>query len=274
MKINLYIVHHKRIEIPIAPCLIPIHTERTDGDNIADKKNYCELRAHYWVWKNAHLTDNDYVGFFHYRRYLDFSRGKALALPVQKRPLPYRIVRWPQAEQYISKQVSDCVEGFDAIASIWEYTGISPWKRYPQSVAQHIEDLQLIYQILKKEYPEFSSAADTYLSGKGEYYGNMFLMRWPLFQNYCTWLFSILGEFDSQVVFPMPRTNGFLGERLFGIYFTWLQSQPNVRCGELPRLHFSGYDDAQHRFTFKRVINTFIPPGSYQRSFVRAFLRK
>lgn len=274
MKFNLYIVHHKDVKIPVMPCMIPIRSDRADGENIATKENYCELRAQYWVWKNTELSDGDYIGFFHYRRYLDFSKGKALSLPIVKRPLPYRISRFSVKKTYAEENIADCVEGFDVIAPVWEYTGISVWQRYSQSPKQRREDLQLVYDILQEKYPQFISAADTYLSGKGEYYGNIFLMRWPLFQDYCAWLFNILGEFERQVVFPIPRTNGFLGERLFGIYFTWLQLQPNVCVGELPRLHFSGYDDAEHRFTCKQIINIFFPPGSQRRSLICNFLKQ
>lgn len=273
MKICLYVAHHKDVKIPKAPYLIPIRSDRTDGKNIATKENYCELRAQYWVWKNTTLSDDDYVGFFHYRRYLDFSRGKALPLPLRKRPLPYRIVRWPQAEQYTSEHVADCIQDFDVIAPFWEYTGISVWQRYSQSERQHNGDLQLIYRILQEKYPQFIPAADTYRSGKGEYYGNMFLMRWPLFRDYCNWLFEILEEFDRRAIFPLPRTNGFLGERLFGVYFTWLQEQPGVRAGELPRLHFSAYDDSEHTFMKDRVINFLLPPGSWWRNIVREWIR-
>ena len=41
------------------------------GENISEKNSmYCELTAQYWAWKNLNA---DYYGFFHYRRYLNFS---------------------------------------------------------------------------------------------------------------------------------------------------------------------------------------------------------
>lgn len=274
MKINLYIVHHKDLLIQSTSCLLPIRSDRTDGDNIAVKECYCELRAQYWVWKNAQLSKDDYVGFFHYRRYLDFSRGRACALPLHKRGLPYRIVKWPSSEQYTEQKIVNCIEGFDVIAPIWEYTGVSVWDRYSQSKQQRNQDLQLIYNILKEKYPHFIHAADTYLSGKGEYYGNMYIMRWPLFQKYCAWIFEILNEFDSQVLSPLPRTNGFLGERLFGIYFTWLLEQKNVLCGELLRLHFWGYDDKRHKFIAKKFVNHLLPPGTLRRAKIAKLLNR
>ena len=44
------------------------------GENISEKNPmYCELTAQYWAWKNL---EADYYGFFHYRRYLNFSDRK------------------------------------------------------------------------------------------------------------------------------------------------------------------------------------------------------
>lgn len=44
------------------------------GDNISNKNDtYCELTALYWAWKNLDVA-YDYVGFFHYRRYLSFNK--------------------------------------------------------------------------------------------------------------------------------------------------------------------------------------------------------
>ena len=60
--------------------------------------------------------------------------------------------------------------------------------------------------------------------------------------NYMEWLFKILEEFElkkketSQTEIQ-PRLMGYLGERLFGIFYTY-QGQRGVKCAEVPYLKF------------------------------------
>lgn len=67
-----------------SPVIKPIHVGKANsldeiccagddsGDSISLKNPfYCELTAHYWVWKNTDISD--YVGFMHYRRHFNFS---------------------------------------------------------------------------------------------------------------------------------------------------------------------------------------------------------
>ena len=95
-----------------------------------------------------------------------------------------------------------------------------------------------------------------------------------MFQNYCRWLFDILHEFDLRVQAASNYVNGFLGERLFGVYFTWLQAQNDVSCGEYPRDHFSCYDDENHRMQRNAWFNLLFPPGSLRRIQIRRIFLK
>lgn len=86
--IKIYTCHHKPSAFLNASIIKPLHVGKTNsyndigcigddtGDNISFKNPfYCELTAHYWVWKNESLSD--YVGFMHYRRHLNFPQSRA-----------------------------------------------------------------------------------------------------------------------------------------------------------------------------------------------------
>lgn len=272
--IHLYVVTHKALTVSPPKTLQVIRADDARGDNVATKADYCELRAQYRVWKNVTFPSEDYVGFFHYRRYLDFSRQVFDCLSSEKRPVPYRLRRRPPQAEYAEEIIKEAIEGFDVIAPVFEYTGISVWERFRQRHSPCIEDLKLAYWVIREKYPEFLLSADRYLNGFGEYYGNIFVMRRALFDDYCTWLFDVLECVDSASKSNYPRKDGYLGERLFGIYFTWLQTRSNIRCGECPRLHFSCYDGISPRFLSMRMINAVFPPGSRRRSELVARVHK
>lgn len=233
-------------------------------------QNYSELWAHKKIWE-GHIADA--VGIFHYRRYLDLSKP-VLEFPLSsKRPIPYKIHQKPDINVYSKEKLELLMRNFDVIAPTAEWTGIPVYERFGQYSVHRKEDLKLVCDILLDLYPEFSDAAKQYLSGKIEYYGNLFLMRWKFFDQYCQILFKVLEHFEEQAQEPPPRTPGYLGERIFGIYFTWLQTQPNVHCGEVPRVHFWGYDDATHHFRRNMIINQMLPPGSVRRYWAKRLIK-
>lgn len=264
--IRLYVVYHKELDLPNISSLTFFRSDTMNGENIAHLKDYSELRAQFYVWKN---TRSNYVGFFHYRRYLELDKGKLFRLTTTKRPNPYRIQRIPEVGLYEEDKIAEIVSDLDVIAPVWEYTGISVRERYAMATGHRASDLQIIEEIISEKYPEYHAAAKEYLDGRGEYFGNIYIMKWGCFDNYCRWLFDILDQFDQRVKDLLPRTDGFLGERLFGIYFTWMRNIPKFKCAELPRLHFYGYDDRYHNFSSLRFINLLLPAGSRRRAVFR-----
>ena len=254
--VAIYTVYHKPLPLPESDALHPIDAGREDGEHLAYEENYSELRAHYWVWKNEPLADM--IGFFHFRRYLDLS-----AKPGK---IPYRIVREPDVSQYRSAVLLPLVQDAGIIAPRPEYTGLTVWQRYAIYPGQDVRDLQTVYRILSETQPSYRSAADDYLNGREEYYGNLFLMQREIFCAYCAWLFPILERFRKESPEAGPRTEGYLAERLFGIYLTWAK-QNGIPVRTVPRLHFTCYDDAGHHTAARRYLNFLLPPGSRLRGF-------
>ncbi|WP_252224089.1 DUF4422 domain-containing protein [Clostridium sp. ZBS2] len=256
--VKIFISYHKSINKINSPFVEMIPTDLEDGTNIAYKNNYCELRTQYYVWKH---NIPEYVGFFQFRRYLDISR-EVCDINTYKKPRPYTIRNSPNIEEISLEKILNFKEQYDVIAPIPEYNGISVYKRYAVSKGHRKKDLDMVVNILLDKYPYFNEAVETYLNGFSEYYGNMFFMKKHIYDEYCSWLFDILFTFDEQAVDVLPKTNGYLGERLFGIYFTYLKLQNKLLLGELARVHFSCYDDINHNLKRQKIINTFFPPGS------------
>lgn len=263
--IKIYISHHNPINKLDLPFIEMISTNVEDSENIANKDKYCELRTQYYIWKKY---IPEYVGFFQFRRYLDISR-EVCEVNAKKKLRPYVIRKNPSTKEMSLDRILNLKRKYDVVAPIPEYTGVSVYKRYSLSKGHRKEDLDRVVNILLNKYPHFKDAVEIYLNGSYEYYGNMFFMKKSIFENYCSWLFCILFTFDEQVVDSLPKTNGYLGERLFGIYFTYLKLQDELSLGELPRVHFSCYDDMNHNLRKDKLINFLLPSGSKRKSTLR-----
>ena len=99
-------------------------------------------------------------------------------------------------------------------------------------------------------------------------------MRRDIFYQYCAWLFSIMDEFDASSInrgytAQEQRVNGYLAERLLGVYVAQMRRDPSVKFLELPRVHF---DNSRVRICQKRAINWVLPPGTRRRAMVKQIL--
>ena len=272
--IRLYVCCHKKSVVPSHPLLVPVQVgaaltgERLPGclpdnrgEHISEKnRSYCELTAQYWAWKNE---DAEYYGFFHYRRYLYPGVG-------EKRP--YRLEGTPTAallEKLGYDDLSKLVEGHDLILPMGEDMHLSVRAHYAAAPFHHGKDLALAETILEELHPEMKEAAEEYLSGTVQYFGNLFVMKRQLFFDYCGWLFPLLEEFDRRAdttgYSPQERrVDGYLAERLLGVYCTHRRKELSVL--ELPRVHF---EEDPAVLKKKRLLNGLLPPGSKRRSLIK-----
>lgn len=271
--IKLFVCCHQPTEVPKHPLLVPIQVGAalTDhhfpgflyddtGDNISIKnRSYCELTALYWAWKNV---DADYYGFFHYRRYL---------YPDIVAKRPYRIER--KAEISLLNRLGydsfgDVIQQYDLILPMGENMYIPVREHYAKASFQYRKDLTLTEEIMEELSPEYKPAMEEYLSGTVCYFGNIFIMQRAVFREYCGWLFPVLKEFDKRTdtggYTPQEmRVDGYLAERLLGVYYT--RHYSNLRVLKIPRVHF--YPSAE--YIQRKVLNALLPPGSRRRAYVK-----
>lgn len=220
------------------------------GENISSRNEaYSELTAHYWAWKNF---DADYYGFFHNRRYLSFNRiriWETKNIGIEIHTIDKNAI---EKIRLYEEEMRDLIERYDIILPK-RHSWLSEKKlgtnrnilhQYEISTNHEIKDLLSAIDILKRQHPEYGSAADNYLLSYEGFYYNIFIMRKELFFNYCEWLFPILDELYRNIDFSLhdsysKRVIGFISERLFGIFILFLiENNPDLRICELQNTYF------------------------------------
>ena len=264
--IKLFICCHERQAVPAHPLLRPLQVgaalagERfpgfahdDEGENISDKnRSYCELTGQYWAWKNVRA---DRYSFFHYRRYL---------YPDTDAKRPYIIRRDPDLEALGYDRFAALIGRYDMILPMGEDMRVPVRDHYARH--HRAADLALAEELVRQTHPEMAAALDTYLGGTVQFFGNIFIMGRDVFQDYCAWLFPLLAAFDGEVSDPGPRVDGYLAERLLGVYATYRRHE--LRTLELPRAHFY----AGGAYYKRRALNVLLPPGTKRRAAVKGVI--
>lgn len=233
-----------------------------DGENISAKnREYCELTAHYYAWKNI---EADYYGFCHYRRLLCFDNT------LKK---PYTAIGEPPADTRLFGGEDICqalCQEFEIIAPRSENMGMTAREHYCSSVFHYSADLEMFLKILSDKFGPLSGCADNYLAQNRQYFCNMFIMDKRHFFEYCEILFSILEEFDAKKErhgsFQSDRTDGYLGEIFTGIYISYARLN-GAGIMEIPRADI--YCGAR-----KRILYTLLPPETKRRFAVKKIIRR
>ena len=162
------------------------------GDNISDKnKQYCELTALYWLWKNC---NSDWVGLSHYRRRFLISKDEIKGL---------------------LKSDIDAVFTTPVINE--------PNVKFMYEKNHCAEDWQIMKNAVSNICPEYMNSVCAMELSDNYIPYNMFIMRKSFLDAYCEWLFPILEYCEKEIgkkddVYQ-NRYAGFLAERLMSVYF-------------------------------------------------------
>ena len=263
--IRIFVTSHKRVDMPASDILQMVqvgpalaHDRYRDalhddeGDSISAKNPmYCEMTTQYWAWKNVAC---DYAGFCHYRRYFNFSDT---VYPENE----YGEVMGDYIDEEACRRyglddesIRACIEGYDVITTgfktLADFPGdfATPREHYAQAPLLHSADLELMAEIAKRLHPDCAADVDAFLDGGRSCFCNMYIMRKPIFDEYCAWVFPVLDAFVeerdmSRYSREALRTPGHLAERLFNIWYAHkLREGAGWKTKELQCVHFTAPD--------------------------------
>lgn len=163
--------------------------------NIAQKSDYYgELTKHYWVWKNyVPRATAQYIGFNHYKRFLDFNLTKTKTMPFESTFfLDFKYM----FEKYTDENISNCINGYDVIVPQKFITEKSLYELYSDSSPK--KDMDLALNVLGEIYPEYLDTAKEVLLGKELYACLVFVMKKELINEYMPWMFNILDILEQR----------------------------------------------------------------------------
>lgn len=164
------------------------------GDNISKLNHlYSEMSVSYYVWKNK---SNNIKGIFHYRRNLDIST------------------------KHINLLNNNTVDVILPLPFICFPNTYYQYLRYVKPV--HIE---VMVEVLKEFYPEYSDKLISILESNYIYNYNMMVTRKDIFDDYCNWTFPVLEKVidvchNRNIEFT-NRFVSYLSEAMTSLYFVY-----------------------------------------------------
>lgn len=215
------------------------------GDNISFKNpHYCELTGQYWVWKNYNEDDDEITGIEHYRRYFTTNREGFLYTYFGVKP---EILRFDEIQKLLKRH--------DIILPKKPYICRSIKQFYTDN--HDLNDLIQTRKSIKKLFPEYLNAFDNVMNSHSFYYANMFICKRKLFDEYSSWLFTILEDVEKNIDMNkngdkyQARVMGFLSERLLQV---WVLKN-NLRVAERRVFNTEKRDSTIFRRTIWRLEN-------------------
>lgn len=241
----MIVASHKLAEVPSGPGYLPLHVGAAisheylqlqrddDGMNISSKNaSYCELTGTYWAWKNLRAPA---VGLSHYRRYFDGTMPGPRGVGIMS-----------------AGDMERAMAAYDVVVAKPRHYVIETVESHYKH-AHYGDDLEVLRRVIGKLDTQSSSALERILGGRRISLYNMFLMRRDVFEDYCEWLFSVLGKVEDEIDNSersnyQARTFGYLGERLQNV---WIEANRNrLKVGMRRVVNTDGSDALQKGLRF------------------------
>lgn len=189
LDVRIAVAAHKPYWMPTDPMYLPVQVGAAgrppiegfarddEGDGISvDNPRYCELTALWWAWRNL---DADAVGLAHYRRHFAGSgergtlTGREAADLLSRAPLVL-----PRRRRYWVETVGGhYAHTFDG------------------------SQLDVLRDAVGNVCPEYLPDVDRHLAERSGHIWNMLVARADVLDAWCSWLFPVLREAESNIDF-------------------------------------------------------------------------
>lgn len=267
-KINIFIPYSSIVPVYSTEVFHPIFTgevntklttealQDSTGMNIFKKSVYYgELSAYYWVWKNFtsvqskqdldsqsrvglpthhHKADealiaplSDYIGFCQFYHFMDFTSDSKVFAPFN---LVYLDEFTELFENYTEENVFDFAQGYDVVVPAKIPLNTSLYEQYLQNHRK--KDLDLATDVIKELCPDYCDSVDKAMANNSMYPLGNFVMKKEIYNDFCEWLFNVLGELDKRIDWNNYGryrdivSSNFAAERFLNI---WLQHNSHLK---------------------------------------------
>lgn len=252
LNIKILVAYHKPYKLFKNEMFVPIHVGRdiafekskdgliskedyawleknTIGDNTGDNisnlnREYCELSAIYWAWKNyEELGNPDYIGLMHYRTFFNLSKY----IKENKSKLNTK-KGW-----YSREILADILSKYDMIIAK-PLNLITDIKREEYKLEYTNEKC---WNFSEQYYPELYRALKEY--NNDVHYKNMFILKREDFFTYCEILFNTLSDIKEKLVKQgesLDRALGYHAEGISSLIFMYFYKEKNLKHIEFPFL--------------------------------------
>lgn len=198
--------------------------------NISDKNDYWgELTGHYWIWKNLlPRINNEYIGFGHYNKFLDFNLSQIPTAPFQS----IFVADFKNIfDKYTLETILPTIENYDIVLPYKLRLDKTVYEQYIQTYPK--KEFDLAIEILDELYPEYKDAAKKVLESNEMYTSLIFIMKKDLVNQYMEWIFNILNTLEGKT--GAERLKGpdmipvRIAERFFNIWLTYNMESRNLK---------------------------------------------
>lgn len=178
------------------------------GDNISKlNKDFSECTALYWIWKND--KEADYVGLFHYARYIDISEDELLQLNNAGIDM---VITVPMMS---GKSVKDffCPE----------YVSVMDWELMEAAIIRH--------------FPEYRKILEEYNRAFCYPGANMSIMRREIFDEYAEFAFTVALDiadyYEKNGITRNDRYAGYIMENLLALFVMHNKNKYRIAIADL-----------------------------------------